>query len=147
MITKVWYRIVGKRTKEEKKSMRIELLKELLWVETQRIAKKPSDYVSNVAKDFYVNSLIISKKDGSVLMSSDGDGFAKAVKGSSIYEYITSEFPDAKFMTIKDGKGYNVIYPVGDMICLLQSPGEISDIEVKRIVQRMDEGIHKFGLK
>jgi hypothetical protein len=33
------------------------------------------------------------------------------------------------------------------MICLLQSPGEISDIEVKRIVQRMDEGIHKFGLK
>jgi len=143
----VWRKIIGKRTEDEKKDERVKFLKELLWMEIQKIAKKPADYVKNVAKDFYVDSLIISKKDGSVLMSSDGDGFASAVKGSSVYEYITSEFPDAKFLTIKDGSGYNIIYPVGDLVCLLRSSGEISDLEVKRIVQRLDEGIHKFALK
>ena len=143
----VWRKIVGKKTDDEKKEERVKFLKELLWVEVQKIAKKPADYVKNVAKDFYVDSLIISKKDGSVLMSSEGDGFANAVKGSSVYEYITSEFPGAKFLTIKDESGYNVIYPVGDLVCLLRSSGEISDLEVKRIVQRLDEGIHKFALK
>jgi len=143
----IWLKIIGKKTPDQKRDERIRFLKELLWIEVQRISKKPAEYVKNVAKDFYVDSLIISKKDGSVLMSSDGDGFARAVKGSSICEYITSEFPDAKFMTIKDDSGYNIIYPVGDLVCLLRSSGEISDVEVKRIVQRLDEGIHKFGLK
>ena len=145
-LQKMWFKIIGKKTKEEKAGERVAFLKELLWVEVQRIARKPAEYVNNVAKDFYVESLIISKKDGSVLMSSDKDAFAKSVKGSSVYEYISSEFPGAKFLTIKDEEGYNVIYPVGDLVCLLRSSGEISDLEVKRIVDRLDEGVHKFGL-
>ena len=145
-LKQIWFRVIGKKTKDEKTRERISFLKELLWIEAQRIAKKPSEYVKNVAKDFYVESLIISRKDGSVLMSSEKDAFAKSVKGSSVYEYISSEFPGAKFMTIKDEEGYNVIYPVGDMVCLLRSSGEISDLEVKRIVSRLDEGVHKFGL-
>ena len=143
----IWYNLIGKKTKDEKDKERIEFLKELLWIEVQKVAKKPGDYVKNLAKDFYVDSLIISKKDGSVLMSSEADAFTKAVKGSSVYEYITSEYPDAKILTIKDESGYNIIYPVGDLVCLLRSSGEISDLEVKRIVQRLDEGIHKFDLK
>ena len=147
MINTIWLKIIGKKSPDEKKSERIEFLKELLWVEINKIAKKPNEYAKNLTKDFYVNSLIISKKDGSVLMSSDGDGFSKAVKGSSICEYISSEFPDTKMMTIKDSTGYNIIYPVGDLVCLLHSSGEISDMEVKRIVERLDEGMHKFDLK
>lgn len=143
---KAWFRVIGKKTDDEKTRERISFLKELLWIEAQRIAKKPAEYVKNVAKDFYVESLIISRRDGSVLMSSEKDAFAKSVKGSSVYEYISSEFPGAKFMTIKDENGYNIIYPVGDMVCLLRSSGEISDLEVKRIVDRLDEGVHKFGL-
>jgi len=143
----VWLKVVGKKTQDEKRNERVEFLRELLWMETQKIARKPAEYVKNIAKDFYVESLIISKKDGSVIMSSDDDGFARAVKGSSICEYVASEFPGAKFLTIKDETGYNIIYPVGDLICVLRSSGEISDIEVKKIFERLDEGMHKFALK
>ncbi len=143
----VWRKIVGKRSDEEKKDERVKFLKELLWMEVQKIAKKPTEYVKNLAKDFYVESLIISKKDGSVLMSSGGDGFADSVKGSSISEYIQSEYPDAKFTIIKDKNGYNYIYPVGDTVCLLRSSGEVSELEIKRMVQKLDEGIHKFDIK
>jgi hypothetical protein len=142
-----WLRVIGKKTPDEKRDERIKFLKELLWTEVHKIVKKPADYVKNVEKDFYVDSLIISKKDGSVLMSSGGEGFAKAVKGSSICEYIQSEYPDAKFTVIKDKEGYNYIYPIGDLVCLLRSSGEISEIEVKRIIHKLDEGIHKFALK
>jgi hypothetical protein len=143
----VLLKIIGKKAAEEKKTERIQFLKDLLWMEVQRIAKKPGEYACNVAKDFYVDSLIISKKDGSVLMSSDGDGFDRAVKGSSLYEYIASEMPGTKSLTIKDKNGYNIIYPVGDLVCLLRSSGEISDLEVKRIAERLNEGMQKFNLK
>ncbi|MEM0372819.1 MAG: hypothetical protein QXO69_03220, partial [archaeon] len=91
---KMAYAILNKKTQEEKWADRIKIINELMAMQEKPPANEPKQLAKNIATDFYVDSIIVSKKDGRVLMNTeDADAFEKMVKTTSLYEYINSEFP------------------------------------------------------
>lgn len=143
-LKKIYYRMINKKTPEEKLLRKIEILKELIEVKKKAEAKIPSEYVQNVMDDFYLDSVIVTKADGSVVMANEKGAFEKAVKNSSLYEFIKSEFPKAKMLMVKDDDKYNVVYRHGDLLFLMQTSGEISVAEVRAVVKKLTKGLEKF---
>ncbi|NYZ79882.1 hypothetical protein H0N95_01375 [Candidatus Micrarchaeota archaeon] len=145
---KITYAILNKKTEEKKWVDRIKIINELMAVIKNPVASEPKQYAKNVATDFYVDSIIVSKKDGSVLMNTeDADAFEKMVKTTSLYEYINSEFPDTRMMIVKDKSKYTILYTEKDLIYLFKTTGEVSIVEVKQMAKKINQGITDFSLK
>lgn len=138
-------RLIGKKTVEEKERERINYIKELL---SSYLALRPnsSDPVANVAYKHMLDSVIVSRKDGSVLATNTDRAFEKAVRHSSLFEYTRAEFPKMQMLTIKDGDDYHLVYPNGDTIYLLKSSAALSQAEADRIVDQLNSGIQPSGV-
>ena len=110
-IRNIAFKLVGKKTPEQKKLERLGFIRELLAIQKLlKNASKPEDLLGNIAKNFLVEKVMVSKKDGTVLMASGEDSFERAVKTSSLIELINNEFPDTRFFMVKDAKGYKIFY-------------------------------------
>lgn len=136
-------RFLGKKSFEDKESAYIEFIKELLERPKPPVKnpKTMDEFAKNVAAEFLVNSITVAKRNGSILMTTEDNSFEKAVKQSSIYEFIASEFPKTKMLSIKDVDTYNIIYPQGDLIYMLKSSADVSPAETKRIVQQLNSSM------
>ncbi|MBI4214880.1 hypothetical protein HY546_02705 [archaeon] len=134
-------KIVGKKTDEVKERERIKLIKELLSARAL-IKPNPNNWVDAIAHNHMLESVIVSKKDGSVLMSNADKAFEKSVKHSSLYEFTRSEFPQAQMLLVKDGDNYNIIYPQGDSMFFLKSSASLSPTETEKIVQQLQSGLN-----
>ena len=146
-LKKLFYKIINKKTKEEKLEKRIKTLIELIEIQKRSEAKKPEEYARNLVDDYSLDSFIVSKKDGSVLLSNDNqNAFERAVKSSSFQEFIKTEYPDANLLIIKTRKNYNVLYTEDDLVYLFKTSGDISAIETKQIAKKIREGIKNFNL-
>ena len=142
------YFILNKKTEKQKWLDKVRIINELLSQIEKPEAKEPKQYAKNLATDFYLDSVVVSKKDGSVLMNTEeGDAFEKMVKASSMYEYVNSEFPSTKMMMIKDKNKYTIIYTEGDLIYMFKTTGEMSAIEAKRIAQQLNQGMLEYKLR
>lgn len=146
---KVFYKIINKKTPEEKLRKKIEILKELIEIQKREVAHEPKQYVKNLMEDFYLDSVIVSKPNGSILMTHDDSDnvSARVTKTSSIYEKIKSEFPSVKMMTIKDDEKYNILYAQDDLLYLFQTSGDMTITETKRVAEKLNEGIKDFSLE
>jgi len=144
---KLFYKIINKKTKEEKLKQRIKILIELIEMQKREEAKEPEQYATNVIEDYSLDSVIVSKKDGSVLMTTEKqDAFEKAVKSTSLHEFIKTEFPDANLLIVKDKNNYNVLYTENGLTYIFRTSGDISAIETRQIVKKINEGIKNFKL-
>ncbi len=145
---KIAYKILNKKTKEEKLEKRIQILLELIEQKKREEAKEPDGYVKNVVEDYALDSVIVSKKDGSVLMSTEKEqAFEKAIKSTSLQEFIKTEFPNANLLIVKDKEHYNVLYTEDDLTYIFRTSGDISAIETRQIVKKINKGIQNFNLK
>jgi len=146
---KIIYRILNKKTKEEKLEKRIQILLELIeQKKREKEAEEPDSYAKNIIEDYALDSVIVSKKDGSVLMSTEKqDAFEKAVKSTSLHEFIKTEFPNANLLIVKDKEHYNVLYTEDDLTYIFRTSGDISAIETRQIVKKINKGIENFNLK
>ena len=142
------YFILNKKTEKQKWLDKVRIINELLSVIQKPEAKESRQYAKNLATDFYLDSVIVSKKDGSILMNTeDGDAFEKMVKASSMYEYVNSEFPSTKMMMIKDKNKYTIIYTEGDLIYMFKTSGEVSSIEAKHIAKQLNQAVTDYKLR
>ena len=145
---KIVYKILNKKTKQEKLEKRVKILMELIEVQKRKQAKEPEEYAKNLVEDYSLDSFIVSKKDGKVLLSNEEkDAFEKAVKTTSFQEFLKTEYPDANLLIIKTDKNYNVLYSEDDLVFLFKTTGDISAIETKQIAKKIKQGIQDFKLK
>ncbi len=148
MFKKMMYRVINKKTPEQKWKKRIELIQELIEIQAREKPTKPNQCARNIAEDFYLDSaVVIRKDDGTILMSTKGDSFDKIIKSTALTNQIQKEFPEVVHMVIKDNGHYNVLYTEGDLLYLLTTPGEISAIETKKIVENLKTGMDDFSLR
>ena len=136
-------KVFSRKTFEEKEKEYIEFIRELL-ARPKLPVKDPkslNDFAKNIAAEFLVDSITVARRNGSVLMTTGDNSFERAVKQSSIYEFIASEFPKTKMLSIKDMDTYNIIYPQGDLIYMLKSSADISPTETRRIVHQLNSSM------
>lgn len=139
------YSILNKKTEEQKWVDRIRVINELIAMQEKPEANEVVQFTKNIATDFYLDSVVVSKKDGSVLVNTENnDAFEKMVKATSMYEYINSEFPDTRMMLLKDKEKYTVLYTENDLLYMFKTTGEVSVIEAKQIAKQINKGIEIF---
>lgn len=136
-------KLFGSKTLEEKEREYIAFIRELLARPEPPVKdpKTPDEFAKNIAAEFLVDSLVVARRNGSVLMSTEGNSFKRAVKNSGVYELISSEFPMTKMLSIKDNDSYNTIYPQGDLIYMFRSSADISLSETKCMVKKLNSGL------
>ena len=141
-------KLIGKSTRAERERKKAAFIRELLRIKSLRNQKaKPDEYIKNLAHDFLIDEMTVTKKDGSVLLTTDKtNAFKKAVASSSVYEFIKSEYPDSKMLTIKDDNHYNIIYSEGNLIYIMKSTGEVTPIETKKIVEYVNGKLNKAAI-
>ncbi len=141
-LKKLAYKVLNKKTEEEKLMIKLKILKELLELKQKQEAENLTDHACNLAEEFYVDEMIVSGKDGKVIVStSKADGFEKMVKATSLFEFINTEFPDTRMLLIKDKDKYNVLYSDGKYLYYFKTSGEVSSLETKRIAEKIAEKI------
>lgn len=139
----LFYKVLGKKTFEEKDRLRMEFLKQLLALQ-QILIKRPEDYAKKVASDFYFNSVAVLRKDGSVIMANNDEN---GNNGSiDFLNSVRSKFRDAHFMLVKENGHCNVIYSDDDLIYTFKAPGEISAIEAQAAARNLKKTIEKYRL-
>ena len=147
MFKNIFYFIFNKKTEKQKERKKLAILAELIKIKEREAAKESKQYVRNVQEDYYVDSIVVSKNDGEVVMTTEDKAFERAVRSSSLMEYIKSEFPDTTMMIVKDKDKYNVLYTEGDLLYSFNAPGEVSVMETKQIAKQIRAGLKQFPVK
>jgi hypothetical protein len=137
-ISEILDKIVGKNHVEN--AERVSELRSLL-PETRSPPQKPKDFVRYIAQSFCFDSLTVSKKNGSVLLSTEENGLSEAEKLSSLYRAASGSMPKTKMLSLRDNDKYNIIYPDGDLLYIMRTPGEVSPLEIRRMIQKLNSGI------
>ncbi|RLG21099.1 hypothetical protein DRN74_03630 [Candidatus Micrarchaeota archaeon] len=138
------YNILGKKTSKQLEEEKMRILKELITEHKRKEAEKLDEYAKQLASDYDVKHIVVSNVNGEMVLSTDEKAYSNAIKGSSIFEYIQSEFPKAKMVVVKDDEGYKNIYKFKNKIYSIRADGEMSSIELRRIAQMLEEGSKRF---
>lgn len=140
MLERILHRLLGKRTKDEKKQARLKYIRELMAMHKKKIEK---DLAKRTANEYFVDGLTVSKHDGSVLISNEDGAFPKATRSSSLLEYVNAEIPNTNFLVARSDNGYHVIYKEGDLLYIIKSSGDISIVEAKALARQVSNGMKK----
>ena len=143
--TQILYTIIGKKTTKQKEQEKIKILKEIIQKQKQQQANHAHEHAQNIAQDHYVDQITVAKPNGNIVTGTNNKNYPQAIKSSSIYEYIQSEYPGTRMLTIKDKDKYNTIYQHNNKIYHIETQGELSLIETKKIAQQLEQGIQKYG--
>ncbi len=99
------------------------------------------DPMYSLLNDYSLDSIVVSKSDGSVIMGNGGSKI-ESIKGSTLFEYIKSEIPDASYIMVKTKNGMRVIYTDGDYIYIARARGYVSPLEMRLLAKRFRSGVH-----
>lgn len=138
-----FYKVLGKKTLDEKERVRVEFLKQLLALR-EILIKRPEDYAKKIASDFFVDSVVVARKDGSIIMANKDENDTPAVL--EFLNAACTTFQKADFFLIKEDGYCNAIYCDGDLVYAFKSPGEISAIEAKAAARDLKKSIEKYRL-
>ncbi len=122
--------VTGRETLEEERFRKLlEIRMNLESLESK------SDPLYRLISDFTLDSIVISRQDGSVVVGNGGSRL-ESVKGSALFEYIKSELPDASYIMVKTSRGVRVIYSDGEYIYIARASGYVSPLEMKLIAKK-----------
>ena len=137
-IRNIMRKITGRKTLAQEREERMKNLMELLLRPDTTVFKTstPEEFMSHLAKDFTVSSIVVAKKNGSIIASNEADAASSAARGSSLYDYISSHLPNTKYLLIKSEDKVYVVYPKEEVLYIVEASGEISSVEMKALARR-----------
>lgn len=136
--------ITGRKTLEQERRDRLLYLREILIPPEQKPVPPSSskEYFDYLAKTFSLDSITVSQKDGSVLASNMDNAFKDSITKSSLFEYISAEIPDTKYLLIKGDDKVHVIFRNNGKFFMVEAPGDISPIELRSLIRKSNEGLN-----
>ena len=142
---RMFHSVMGTKTKIQKDRERISFIKELLAIYDKKKIKERdvNDFAKNIASEFFVDE-IIGSNNGELCVNSEKRVGPPIDNYSEIYNTIKERFPEASMFTIRNNDKYEVFYHEKGTLYNLKSAGDLSSLEVKRIVSKIEEGKTKW---
>ncbi len=84
-------------------------------------------------KKHLVDSFLVTNLDGSVIVSTEGNGINEGLVGTAMFSYIKSEMPSSEAVMIKREDGWFFLFPFGKKIFLVKAGSELTNIELKAL--------------
>jgi hypothetical protein len=109
-------------------------------------AKNLEELVHLLKKKHMVDEICVAQKNGSLVVSSDGNGVSQAITSSALFNYVQSEIPKTDFVLIKN-HGWNMLFSFGGKIYVVKAPASLTTIELKAISREIEDFLEKKTLE
>jgi len=93
-------------------------------------------------KKHLVDSFLVTSMDGSVVVSSDGNGVNEGLIGTAMFSYIKGEMPSSEAVLIKKEDGWFMIVPFNKKIFIIKAGSELSNIELRALALDLSSLLH-----
>jgi hypothetical protein len=102
------------------------------------------ELVKLLKKKHLVDSIVVTKKNGSVIASTNGQGMKEAITGTALFNYISSEIPRSQSVLIKCDDWY-MIFPFKERMYIVRAGANLSTIELRALAKEIEEFIETRG--
>ena len=101
-------------------------------------SKNFKEIMQTLKKKHVVDSIIVAKKDGNIVASSEGNGFHDAIMGTALFNYVCSELPKSKSVFVKQDDSWFMVFPFDEKIFVIKSSASLSTIELRALARELD---------
>ncbi len=101
-------------------------------------SKNFKEIMQVLKKKHVVDSIIVAKKDGNIVASSENNGFHDAIMGTALFNYVCSELPKSKSVFVKQDDSWFMVFPFDEKIFMIKASASLSTIELKAIAKELD---------
>ncbi|MFH1240598.1 MAG: hypothetical protein V1672_05280 [Candidatus Diapherotrites archaeon] len=102
-------------------------------------SKETAQIVPILKKKHLVDSILVTNRDGSVVVSSEGNGMREAILGTSLFNYIKSELPKSEGVLIKNKDDWFMLMPHNNLVYIIKSSSDLSTIELKALARELEK--------
>jgi len=85
-----------------------------------------------------VDSFLVTNLDGSIVVSSEGNGHTEGIMGTAMLSYIKSELPDSESVLIKRNDCWFMLFPLNKKVFIVKAGAELSNIELRALAFELD---------
>jgi len=104
-----------------------------------------SDTLAYLKKKHLVESVTITREDGSMIVSSEGNGFHEAITGAAMLNYVKSELPDSKSILVKGKDSWTMIIPHEKKIYIVKATSNLEHLELRALAKEIEHYLKKAG--
>ena len=85
-----------------------------------------------------VDSVVVTRRDGTLVASSSGNGMREAITGTALFNYVSSEIPGSKTFSVKSEKDWFMLFPYNDHIYIVRAGADLSSLELRALAKEFD---------
>ncbi|MEK6959493.1 MAG: hypothetical protein AABW59_05635 [archaeon] len=111
----------------------IEFLKDFLSKHKYVFSKDFEENLSILKRKHLVDSFMVTNFDGSLVVSSEGNGHSEGMIGTAMMSYINSELPGSEVVLIKKDDGWFMLFALNKKVFIVKAGSELSSIELKAL--------------
>lgn len=113
--------------------VQIDFLKEFLSKHKYVYSQDFEENLVILKKKHLVDSFLVTNLDGSIVVSSEGNGHTEGIMGTAMLSYIKSELPDSESVLIKRNEGWFMLFPLNKKIFIVKAGADLSNLELKAL--------------
>ncbi|MFA5931338.1 MAG: hypothetical protein WC821_03420 [archaeon] len=125
-----------------KPNAQIEFLKDFLSKHKYVFSQDFEENLIILKRKHLVDSFLVTNLDGSIVVSSEGDGHTEGIVGTAMLSYIKSEMPDSESVLIKRNGHWIMLFPLNKRVFIVKAGSELSNIELKALAFELDGLMH-----
>jgi hypothetical protein len=116
----------------------IEFLKDFLSKHKYVYSQDFEENLVILKRKHLVDSFLVTNMDGSIVVSSEGNGHSEGIVGTAMLSYIKSELPDSESVLIKRNGHWFMLFPLNKKVFLVKAGSELSNIELRALALELD---------
>lgn len=85
-----------------------------------------------------VDSIIVTKRDGTVVASSEQNGLKTAITGTALFNYVNSELAKTETILIKSNGDWFMVFPFREKVFVVKASASLSVTELRALAKELD---------
>ncbi len=119
----------------EKPDAQIEMLRDFLSRHKYIFTKNFDENLEILKRKHLIDSFIVTNLDGSIIVSSNGNGHEEGLTGTALYSYIKGEFPDSQSVLIKQKDNWFMLVSLNKRVYIIKAGSEMTNIELVALAE------------
>ncbi len=102
-----------------------------------------TELLSVMKRKHLVDSIIITKKDGTIVASSEKNGLKAAITGTALFNYVSSELSKTETVLIKSDGEWFMVFSFNNRVFVVKAQANLSTIELRALAKEIDTRLKK----
>ena len=111
----------------------LEFLRDFLSKHKYVFSEDFEENLSVLKRKHLVDSFLVTNYDGSVVVSSEGNGHSEGMIGTAMLSYIKGEMPESEAVLIKRESNWFMLFPLNKKVFIVKAGSELSGVELKAL--------------